>query len=179
MNTSTLFSNERNDWNTPRALFDVCDREVGMFDIDAAATNNNKVIGPYIGPDHDDPQYRDALAIDWNERMDVIANVWLNPPYSLIKPFMAKCVEQSKNCVIWALVPARTDTRWWWDSALKAIQIRFLPGRLRFEIPGKASAGAPFPSAIVIFGPMRLTDAPVVKWWNWKLDIESQEQKAA
>jgi site-specific DNA-methyltransferase (adenine-specific) len=45
------------------------------------------------------------------------------------------------------LVPARTDTAWWHDYAMKG-QIRFLRGRLKF---GGAANSAPFPSAVVVF----------------------------
>jgi hypothetical protein len=45
------------------------------------------------------------------------------------------------------LVPARTDTRWWHDYAMRG-EVRLLPGRLRF---GDARNSAPFPSAVVVF----------------------------
>jgi len=45
------------------------------------------------------------------------------------------------------LVPARTDTRWWHDYAMKG-RIEFIRGRLKF---GNAKNSAPFPSALVIF----------------------------
>jgi hypothetical protein len=55
------------------------------------------------------------------------------------------------------LVPARMDTAWWWDHCRHG-EIRFLRGRVRFA--GQAS-GAPFPSALVVFGL-----APRVGWWD-------------
>lgn len=45
------------------------------------------------------------------------------------------------------LLPARTDTAWWWDWCMQG-QIRFIRGRLKF---GGCKNSAPFPSAIVIF----------------------------
>ena len=47
------------------------------------------------------------------------------------------------------LVPARTDTRWWSDYAMKASELRFISGRVKF---GDVGVGAPFPSVIAIFG---------------------------
>jgi site-specific DNA-methyltransferase (adenine-specific) len=47
------------------------------------------------------------------------------------------------------LVPARTDTQWWHEYAMKS-EIRFIKGRLKF---GDAENSAPFPSAIVVFRP--------------------------
>ena len=46
------------------------------------------------------------------------------------------------------LVPARTDTKWWHDYALKATEIRFIKGRLKF---GDATNAAPFPSVVLIY----------------------------
>lgn len=55
------------------------------------------------------------------------------------------------------VVAARTDTRWFHDCS--EAEIRFLRGRIRF--PGERS-GAPFPSAVVIFG-----RRPTVRFWDW------------
>jgi hypothetical protein len=46
------------------------------------------------------------------------------------------------------LIPSRTDTVAWHEYVMKADDIRFIKGRLKF---GGAKNGAPFPSAIVIF----------------------------
>jgi len=46
------------------------------------------------------------------------------------------------------LLPARTDTKWFHDYCLKANEIRFIKGRLKF---GDAKNSAPFPSMIVVF----------------------------
>lgn len=45
------------------------------------------------------------------------------------------------------LVPARTDTQWWHDYAMKG-NIEFIKGRLKF---GGHKDSAPFPSAVVVF----------------------------
>ena len=48
-----------------------------------------------------------------------------------------------------ALIPARTDTKYWHRFAMKG-EIRLLRGRIKF-VGGKHSA--PFPSAIIVFRP--------------------------
>lgn len=53
-----------------------------------------------------------------------------------------------KGKVVVFLIPSRTDTRWWHDYIMKATEIRFLKGRLKF---GGSKNSAPFPSAVVIF----------------------------
>lgn len=61
---------------------------------------------------------------------------------------MRKAYESTRDgTTVVCLVPARTDTAWFHDYAMKG-EIRFIRGRLRF---GEQANSAPFPSAIVIF----------------------------
>jgi hypothetical protein len=55
--------------------------------------------------------------------------------------------EQHKSC---RSVPARTDTKYWHNYCMKATEIRFVKGRLKFG-QGKQTNSAPFPSAVVVF----------------------------
>lgn len=75
----------------------------------------------------------------------------MNPPYGRqIGNWVKKAKEaarQEKATVV-CLLPARTDTAWWHDYAMKANEIRLIRGRLRF---GDGKGSAPFPSAVVIF----------------------------
>jgi len=48
--------------------------------------------------------------------------------------------------VIVCVVPARTDTAWWWDYCIPH-EIRFIRGRLKY---GGGKQAAPFASAIVV-----------------------------
>jgi site-specific DNA-methyltransferase (adenine-specific) len=67
---------------------------------------------------------------------------------------MRKAYQSSLNgAVVVCLVPARTDTAWWWDYAMNG-EIRFIRGRLKFEGGNKTnplSRNAPFPVAVVVF----------------------------
>ena len=47
------------------------------------------------------------------------------------------------------MLPARTDTRWWKEYVMRASELRFISGRVKF---GDSKQGAPFPSVIAIFG---------------------------
>ena len=72
----------------------------------------------------------------------------MNPPYGReIKNWVKKA---SKERRVVALLPARTDTKWFHDYIYKKrkTEIRFIKGRLKF---GNAKNSAPFPSMIVIF----------------------------
>ena len=133
---------ERHDWETPDDLFAHC-RSLYRFDFDAAAHSANAKMPVYISP------LADALAVNWGEYGK---RAWLNPPYGrALRPFIERVVAALRDgeidlCV--ALVPARTDTRWFARAVATATEIWFLRGRVRFV--GSASA-APFPSALFVW----------------------------
>jgi len=168
---SALFSTASDNWQTPAALFQQLDAEF-HFDLDAAACANTAMVGHYIGPDREDPALRDALSISWPaHRM-----AWLNPPYGQIAAFMKKASEEAP-CV--CLIPARTDTRWWWNYVLKAHEIRFLKGRLKFLSDGKELSSAPFPSAVVVFySHLRASVQPYVYWSDWRCHSKTNSASA-
>ncbi|MFZ9976275.1 MAG: DNA N-6-adenine-methyltransferase [Candidatus Limnocylindrus sp.] len=147
-------SDESAHWRTPPDLVAWCAERAGVpaWDLDAAALAGSAVAGEYLGPDHADPERRDALAAPWNAR-----HVWLNPPYSRQMPKWAAKVASEIHRpggpdVIGVLVFARTDTAWWstlWDVAA---EVYFLRGRVSFLHPatGQRVAPAPAPSAFVL-----------------------------
>jgi site-specific DNA-methyltransferase (adenine-specific) len=142
MKSEVVFSRQSDEWETPQALFDLLDKEF-HFTLDAAATKDNSKCGP---------RYADkiggSLTINWAQHSQGGA-IWLNPPYSKIKDFIKKAYEESlKGSTVVCLIPSRTDTRYWHDYVMKAAEIRFIKGRLKF---GGATNGAPFPSCIVVF----------------------------
>jgi len=65
-----------------------------------------------------------------------------------ISKFIKKCYELSRYNTVVALLPARTDTKWFHDYIYKKAEIEFLKGRLHF---GESKNCAPFPSMIVKF----------------------------
>ena len=143
----TFRSSVDDTWTTPRKFFDEADQEFG-FTLDAAALKGSTLVPDnWYGPDHDDPDRRDALVRDWAKDSND-GSVWLNPPYGRgINAWVAKANEESKKgLTIVCLVPARTDTNWWWDSCVHH-EIRFIKGRLKF---GDGKNSAPFPSALVV-----------------------------
>lgn len=134
-------------WTTPPEFFAKLDNEFG-FGLDAAALSTSTlVLDNWFGPDHSEPARRDALVLDWNFNANG-KPIWLNPPYGrVIKDWVAKADYESKQgATVVCLVPARTDTNWWWDSCIHH-EVRFIKGRLKF---GNQPNSAPFPSAIVV-----------------------------
>lgn len=135
--TSVHFSSATDLWATPQSLFDELNVEFA-FTLDVCATADNAKCGAYFTRD------QDGLSQPW------IGVCWMNPPYGRdIGRWVRKAYESSLNgTTVVCLIPARTDTRWWHDYVTHADETRFVRGRLRF---GNATAGAPFPSAIVVF----------------------------
>ena len=127
MKTAVHFSSARLDWKTPSAVYNMLDAEF-HFDFDPCPSN---------------PGF-DGLSVDWGDCS------FCNPPYGReIPKWVAKgYLESQKGKTVVFLVPSRTDTRWWHDYIMKAKEIRFIKGRLKF---GNATNSAPFPSAIIIF----------------------------
>ena len=139
MNTAVHFSSATDEWATPQWLFDALHREF-PFTVDPCATRENAKCPRFF------TREEDGLMQYWGEEV-----VFMNPPYGLvISRWMWKALKASRaGATVVCLVPARTDTAWWHDYAMKG-EIRLLRGRLKF---GGAKHGAPFPSAIVIFRP--------------------------
>lgn len=131
------FSSKTDLWETPQDTFDALAAEFGPFDLDVCATPENAKCARYYTREDN------GLAQPWD------GACWMNPPYGReIKAWMRKAYEASQNgATVVCLVPARTDTAWWHDYAMKG-HIRFLRGRLKF---GNAKHSAPFPSAVVVF----------------------------
>jgi len=151
-----MFSRASDEWETPQYFFDELDAEFD-FALDVAATMENRKCVNYIGGDHP-MAVADALDVPWAHIVGGRA-CWMNPPYSKCYAFMHKAsLESGRGATIVALVPSRTDTRWWhqfvWNATLNklrpGVEVRFVRGRLKF---GEGKNSAPFPSVVVIFRP--------------------------
>ena len=144
----TTFKKSNDDtWTTPKDFYDKLNAEFN-FSLDAAALKSSNLCENWFGPDHDNPELRDALAIDWLQ-FAPSKTVWLNPPYGrTIKDWMHKANQEATDnqLTVVCLVPARTDTKWWHSYCI-VHEVRFIKGRLRF---GNQKNDAPFPSAVVV-----------------------------
>ena len=137
MVSEALFSSATCEWATPQHIFDELNNEF-HFTLDVCSTDENAKC------EHHFTMKEDGLAQDWE------GTIWMNPPYGReIINWMKKAYESSKNGhTVVCLVPARTDTKWWHEYAMRASEIRLLKGRISFV---GATTSAPFPSALVIF----------------------------
>lgn len=132
------FSSKTNEWATPQCFFDRLDAEFN-FTLDPCSDGLNAKCGKFY------TQEDDGLAQSWSGE-----RVFMNPPYGrVIGDWVRKAYEESqKGAIIVALIPARTDTRYWHDYVMKADEIRLVKGRIKF---GDGSNSAPFPSAVVVW----------------------------
>jgi site-specific DNA-methyltransferase (adenine-specific) len=157
---SVHFRSEVQDWRTPKDFFDRCEAAFGPFTVDAAASKWNARKARFWTVDDD------CLSFPWMDE-----SAWLNPEYGRkIGGFLGHAAKQTTSDVV-ALVPARTDTAWFSDHVLRwAAQIVFVRGRMQFERPDGAKAGAPFPSCVVVYRKGRVRrhegDLPDVAWWR-------------
>jgi len=139
-------------WQTPADFFEECVEEFGNFDLDPSGAHNAYVSGraPFYcteegtwrnsstGPSQQIDAI-DGLNLDWGK-----SKVFLNPPYNAVAPWALKArLAALEGAFVVALLPPAVDSKWFhssiWDKRLHrgrdAIEVRFLPGRLKFTHP--------------------------------------------
>ena len=132
---SVHYSSLTDQWPTPQALFDELDGEF-HFTLDPCADASNAKCAKFYTKDDD------GLAQDWDGE-----TVFCNPPYGRQIGRWVEKLSTSRGVMV-ALLPSRTDTKWFHDHIQGKAEIRFIKGRLKF---GQATNSAPFPSLIAIW----------------------------
>lgn len=135
-----LFSKKSDNWKTPKEVYDAFIND-GYYD---PCPFHSRI---------------DSLSIDWQDEN------FVNPPYSKIKAFIKKSIEEHKKGKhIILLIPARTDTKWFRLLVDYGCEITFVTGRLHFNNLNSA----PFPSCYV-----KLTgDNKIYCFWRDRLKEE-------
>ena len=128
-----LFSRKSDNWATPKVMYEFYVRN-GYFDPCPLNSDFN------------------GLNIEWEFKN------FVNPPYSKIKEFVNKSIEEhKKGKEVILLIPARTDTKYFRKLVDYGCDIVFITGRLHFN----ESNSAPFPSCLVF-----LTNKQTVCDWR-------------
>ena len=135
----TMFSSKSTEWETPQDFYERLDKAYD-FNLDPCCIKESAKCENYFTKEDD------GLSKDWAGN-----RVFMNPPYGrAIKKWIEKAHKEGKkpNTVVVCLIPSRTDTKYWHEHCMKASEIYFVKGRLKF---GNSNNAAPFPSAVVVF----------------------------
>lgn len=158
MSSARTGDKSKDEWRTPQWLFDRCVQEFGPMQVDAAASSKNHLCPSFFSEEHSGL----TATAKW------AGNVWCNPPYSMLRQFVSKALnELDAECSsITFLIPARTDTKAFQmlANSKHCWSIVFLKGRIKFV---GADYGAPFPSAIVNLVNDRVLRT-VVRFEDWR-----------
>lgn len=145
---------ERVVWRTPEALFRALHQEFD-FTIDVAADDANAHVDRFLDAE------RDALSHTWaGER------VFCNPPYGRgLDAWIRKAVleAQENGALVVMVLPARTGNAWFHRYVLPHAEVRFLRGRLNFQLGPIAAKKhrAPFDSMVVVYRPYRIGEGQI------------------
>lgn len=139
-NTMAVMTSSKDmTWATPQQWFDYLDLEFD-FTLDPCCVPETAKCKKFYTPSDN------GLSKSWADE-----RVFMNPPYGReIGTWMEKAYKEARDnhALVVCFVPARVDTNWWHDYAVKASDIRFPKGRVKFA---GAENSAPFPVAVVIF----------------------------
>lgn len=126
---AAAMTSDKDDWETPQALFDELDARY-HFTLDPCSTHENAKCEKHFTIDED------GLAQSWAGE-----TVFCNPPYGRgIGEWVRKCFDESKHADIVLLIPARTDTAYFHDYIYHNAKVEFIRGRLKFEVGGGRNA---------------------------------------
>jgi phage N-6-adenine-methyltransferase len=143
--------NSTDEWLTPPDLI----AAIGPFDLDPCSPGARRpwdTAAKHYGIEDD------GLRQEWEGR------VWLNPPYSDMRRWLARLADHGCGT---ALLFARTETALWFDLVWgRATGVLFLRGRVNFHyVNGKrAKANSGAPSALIAYGQR---DAEVLASGAW------------
>jgi len=135
-----MFSSKTGEWSTPQAFFEKLDWRFGPFTLDPCADADNTKCTRFFSEDDN------GLTQDWGG-----CTSFVNPPYGRgIEKWIQKGYTESrkKDTRVVMLIPSRTDTKYWHNYVMKAEEVYFIKGRLKF---GDSQNSAPFPSAVIVF----------------------------
>lgn len=130
----------RDDWQTPDVVIEAV-LKVGNIELDPCTSYENPT-----GADRVFTIAENGLEMPWDVAEDAVC--YVNPPYSNVALWARRAACGWAGSTI-LLIPARTDTRYWFDSVWSfASMICFWKGRLKFK---GGDSCAPFPSALALY----------------------------
>lgn len=125
-------TDSKQDYGTPPELLAAVQGRFGRITVDLAAHVGNAVCPTFFAPP-DRPEGAaaiDSLAQDWSKLEGLL---WLNPPFSGVRPWVEKCVmESARGARIALLTAASVGSNWFRDCCAQHAQVLFLNRRIRF-----------------------------------------------
>lgn len=156
MVSKVLMSSSSEYWCTPETILGPLRDKLGQIVLDPCSNGYSTVRADYewIPPEHN------GLTEEWLPTAKG-GLVFVNPPYGrkITGLWTRKIANEVANgCEVVALLPARTDTRWFHSLTQGthkwAPSVCFIKGRIKFVdgLTGLVGTSAPFPSCLVYFG---------------------------
>lgn len=138
-NLKVMYSHETDNWRTPTKLYNYYINELGCIDTFKYKDTENEF----------EKTYKDK-------------RLFCNPPFSKLKEIPKWLKRQyENNCIIYLLIPARTDTKYFHEILDLIPSIVFIKGRLHYNDSKRV---APFPTILLVFNPK--LQAPI--YWTEK-----------
>ena len=145
----------RDLWRTPEFVFKYYDRRF-EFHVDLAASESNRLCTLYYS----------AEDSAFTHCKRVYGNVWCNPPYSDIGPWVELCARLARETgyVFVMLLPADTSVKWFSEAMRECSECHLISGRLSFisEETGDPVSGNSKGSAVFIFDSLSPLKSQVV-----------------
>lgn len=110
-------------WATPTSLVKRLEAEFGSFNLDPCCRPETAKAETFY------TETDDGLSQPWHGR------VFLNPPYSKPSPWLSKAIHEVASgaaSLVVALLPVRTDTRWFHMLVKNHAELRFIQGRVKW-----------------------------------------------
>lgn len=134
------------EWSTPHIFFEGIKQEFGPFDLDPCVSDSLYAKAEkYFTPEDD------GLKQEW------FGHVFVNPPFSDLKGWSQKIIEQMNNPLVKSitlLTPAhKVEQTWFTDILFPYIsELYYIKGRLQYETMNGAKMSSPeFPSMLMRF----------------------------
>lgn len=110
-------------WETPPEVVAALEAEHGPFDLDPCCRAKTAKAPAFF------TEEQDGLSQPWRGR------VFLNPPYSRPAPWLEKAIAETgagHAQLVVALLPVRTDTRWFHSLVMGQSELWFVMGRIKW-----------------------------------------------
>ena len=154
-------ADSKQDYATPPEFIAAVEKRFGRISLDLAAHAGNTKAARWYGPGG---EREDSFREKWADpALSGGGLLWLNPPFSDIGPWAAKCAAESqRGARVAFLVPASVGSGWFRDHVARHAAVNLLNDRICFD--GKNVF--PKDCMLALYG-----ETPGMCIWGWKRDV--------